>query len=78
MRDEERIAYAQMLQDNPLLHEILEQIETAAIDACINAKPTDEATRGAYAAEVRAVRNFRRKLNLAREEATDAGSQAPA
>lgn len=77
MRDEERVAYAQLLIENPLLHEIIDGIEKRATDFCISAN-ADHETRAAYAAEVRAIRDIRRKLNLASEEANEDGFQAPA
>ncbi|MEX2741095.1 hypothetical protein AB3480_06560 [Rhizobium mongolense] len=78
MRDEEKSAAARALLDNPLFHLLMDDIETAAINGCVHAKPTDHDARAAYAAEVRAIRNFRSKLNHLSEEAKAGGNQAPA
>lgn len=78
MRDEVKSAEARAMLDNQLFHILLDEIETAAINGCVNAKPTDHEARAAYAAEVRAIRNFRSKLNHLAEEAKAGGHQAPA
>lgn len=78
MRDEEKTAAARALLDNPLFHLLMDDIEAAAINGCINAKVTDHETRAGYAAEVRAIRNLRSKLNHLSAEAKAGANRAPA
>lgn len=78
MRDAEKISLARALRDNPLFTLLLDEIETAAINACVNAKATDHEARAAHAAEVRAIRNLRSKLNHLSEEAKAGANRAPA
>lgn len=78
MRDEEKSAAARALLDNPLFHLLMDDIEATAINGCVNAKTTDHEARAAYAAEIRAIRNLRNKLNHLTEEAKAGGYQAPA
>ena len=63
MNNEERAAQARMLLDTPLFVEILYKLEQAAIDMCINAQPSEHEKRADWAAEARAVRRIRDKLN---------------
>lgn len=78
MRDAEKIAAARELLSNPLFHLLMDDIETAAVNTCVNAKPADHETRAAGAAEVRAIRTLRSKLNHLSGEATASVNQAPA
>jgi len=78
MRDAEKNALARSLRDNPLFNLLLDEIETAAINACVNAKATDHEARAAHAAEVRAIRNLRSKLNHLSVEAKAGVNGAPA
>lgn len=78
MTPAERLAGARNLLDSPLFHELVTELETNAINACVYADPTDDAKRAAYAAEVRAIRKFRSKLNLIVEEANADVNSAPA
>lgn len=78
MRNEERIAAARDLLNSSLFHLLMDELEGKAIDGCINAKSTDHETRAAFAAEARAIRNLRHKLNLLSGEANAGGVQAPA
>ncbi len=79
MKPEEKRAAAKAMLDNPLFHLVMGDLEEAAINGCINAPVTDDETRRAYAAEVRAIRKFRSKLKfLAEEQATADGKGAPA
>lgn len=78
MREEDRIAYARDLASNPLFISIMDDIEATAINGCVNAKTTDHETRAAYAAEVRAIRNLRSRLNHLTEEAKVSAKGAPA
>ena len=79
MKQDEKRAAARALLDNPLFHTVMDDLEAAAINGCINAPVTDDETRAAYAAEARAIRKFRSKLKfLAEEQANADGKGAPA
>lgn len=78
MKPDERTAAARTLLDNPLFHRLMDELEAAAINGCINAKVTDHETRAAFAAEARAIRNFRGKLKFLTEQARTEGTSAPA
>lgn len=70
-----RAAEARQMLDIPLFNELWDEIEKSAVNACIGAAPTDHETRSAYAAEVRAIRKFRSKLNFIFEEAKAANNR---
>lgn len=78
MNEAEKLAAARDLLGNPLAVLLIDEMEKEAIDRIIHADPKDDDTRAAYAAEARAIRNFRRTLNLLSQEATERGSEAPA
>ena len=60
MSPDERRAQAHALQNIPLLHDLLDEIERGQIEATIYA--ADDGDRFARAAEVRAIRSLRTKL----------------
>lgn len=72
-----RAAAMRSMVEIPYFNELWDDLERAAVNACINAAPTDHETRAAYAAEARAIRKFRSKLNFVLEEAK-AANNAPA
>lgn len=80
MKQEEKQAAARDMLANPLFHLLIGDLETVAINGCINAPVTDDETRAAFAAEARAIRNFRSKLKFlaAEEQAKADGKDAPA
>ncbi|MDK1373358.1 MULTISPECIES: hypothetical protein [unclassified Sinorhizobium] len=78
MKPEERTAAARALIDNPLFDRLMDELEAAAINGCVNAKITDHESRAAFAAEARAIRNFRGKLKFLTEQARTEGTSAPA
>ncbi|MBX5206697.1 hypothetical protein [Rhizobium sp. NZLR11] len=78
MTPAEKTAQARSLLDTPLFHALWDEMEAAAINACIYADPKDDEKRGAYAAEARAIRNFRSKLNALVSEANTQRNGAPA
>jgi len=80
MTPEEKRAAAKAMLDNPLFHLVMDDLEAAAINGCISAKNTDHETRAAFAAEARAIRNFRSKLKFlaAEDQANADGKGAPA
>uniref|UniRef100_UPI003F499AE7 hypothetical protein n=1 Tax=Ensifer adhaerens TaxID=106592 RepID=UPI003F499AE7 len=64
MKQQEKQAAARAMLDNPLFHLVMDDLEAAAINGCINAPVTDNESRAAFAAEARAIRNFRSKLKF--------------
>ena len=78
MNTEERIAAARDLLDNPLTLLILAEMEQSAVDTIISADPRDHDKRAAFAAEARAIRDFRDKLNQLTQEAKVTETRAPA
>lgn len=76
--DKERVAQATDLLNTPLFHELWDEMEQWAINGCIHAKAIDHETRAAFAAEARAIRNFRSKLNVIVDEAKVTRKGAPA
>lgn len=78
MKPDERAAAARAILDVPFFDELMSELEWAAINGCIHAGPTDDAGRAAYAAETRAIRNFRAKLKFLTEQAKADGKGAPA
>lgn len=78
MKPEERTAAARALIDNPLFDRLMDELEAAAINGCVNAKITDHESRAAFAAEARAIRNFRGKLRFLTRQDRAEGTSAPA
>ncbi|MBP2237122.1 Mg-chelatase subunit ChlI [Sinorhizobium kostiense] len=78
MNSDERITAARALLNNPLFERLMDDLEAAAVNGCVNAKLTDHESRAAFAAEVRAIRNFRGKLKFLTEQAKSEGTGAPA
>lgn len=63
MKPEEAAAQARMLLETPLFVEMLSKLEQTAVDMCINANPSEHEKRADWAAEARAVRRLRERLN---------------
>jgi hypothetical protein len=78
MTDAEKVAQARAILDMPLFHTLWTELEDAAVNACIFADPKDDEKRHAYAAEARAIKNFRSKLNALVSEANQTRKGAPA
>jgi hypothetical protein len=78
MTDAEKVAQARALLDMPLFHALWDEMEQAAVNSCIFADPKDDEKRATYAAEARAVKNFRNKLNALVSEANVTRKGAPA
>ncbi|NRQ15121.1 hypothetical protein QM996_09230 [Sinorhizobium chiapasense] len=78
MKPEERAAAARAILDVPYFNEVMNELEWAAINGCIHAGLTDDQGRAAYAAEARAIRNFRARLKFLTEQAKADGKGAPA
>lgn len=63
----------------PLFAELMDELEQAAVDAAVQAKITDDVTRAANMAEVRAIRSLRSRIEmLAREDEPKKARRAPA
>lgn len=79
MTDDERKRAAQAVLSIPFFQELWEELEQAAINACIYAKYDDHEGRQAHAAEARAIRRIRQQLvDLSKEVDTFSGRRAPA
>lgn len=75
----DRAAAARDIQSNPLFYIIMSELEEAAVNAIVHAKYADHEARQANAAEVRAIRNFRSKVEaIAKEGQSTTVKQAPA
>ncbi|WP_455918768.1 hypothetical protein [Ensifer canadensis] len=78
MKQEDKQAAARVLLDMPLFHALMDELEASAVNGCIAAPLKDDEARAAFAAEARAVRNFRSKLKfLAEGQANADGKDAP-
>jgi hypothetical protein len=70
MRPEEKVAFARAIAENPLFAELMNDMEKAAVNRCVNAAP--------MAAEVRAIRKFRSSITSMSEDASATNTGAPA
>ncbi|MGN6535202.1 MAG: hypothetical protein ACTHKQ_05655 [Mesorhizobium sp.] len=77
MNDEDRRRAAQAILEFPFFLDLWNEIEQAAISACINADYTDHEKRQAHAAEARAIRRVRDRLTSMAKQ-PDAPRKAPA
>ena len=69
MTDEDRRRAAQTVLEIPFFVQLWDELEQAAINATINAKYDDHENRQAHAAEARAIRRIRARLeSLAKEQ----------
>ena len=62
MTDEARRAHAKALFANALTHEILDKLESDAVNQAVAAKPVDDEARRAHLGQVTAIRALRTKL----------------
>ena len=62
--DKQSISAARMILDYPMVNEILDHMESEALNNAVNAKPTDTETTAVYLAEVRAIRKFKSSLTF--------------
>lgn len=77
MTDEERRHAAQAILEFPLFVQLWDELEQVAINACLLAKYDDHEGRQAHAAEARAIRRVRQRLEALAGQ-SDAGRRAPA
>lgn len=79
MTDEERRRAAQAVLEIPFFNVLWDEIEQAAINATINADYTDHEKRQAHAAEARAIRRVRQRLEtIAGDGQSTSARRAPA
>jgi hypothetical protein len=78
MTDEDRRHAAQAVLEIPFFSQLWDELEQAAINACIYAKNTDHEARQAFAAEARAVRTVRSRLESLSKGQSSGGRKAPA
>lgn len=79
MTDDEKRRAAQAFFDFPFVKDLINEIEQAAINATINAKYDDHEGRQAHAAEARAIRRVRQRLeSIANDGQSTAVRRAPA
>lgn len=79
MTPEDRRRAAQTILEVPFFHQLWDEIEQAAINACIHAKYDDHEGRQAHAAEARAIRRVRQRLEaLSKEGDATSARRAPA
>jgi len=68
MTPEDRRALAQQLLTNPLMEVVLQEMEQEAVERSIYARLNDDNTRLTAMLEVRAIRDFRTKLEQCAED----------
>jgi len=79
MTDDDKRRAAQACLEIPFFKQLWDEIEQAAINACINARHDDHEGRQAHAAEARAIRTVRQRLaSIASDGQATAGRRAPA
>lgn len=79
MTEDDRRRAAQAVLDIPFFHQLWDELEQAAINGCIFAKHDDHETRQAYAAEARAIKRVRDRLeSIAKDGQSGPSRRAPA
>jgi hypothetical protein len=78
MTDEDRRHAAQAVLEIPFFTHLWSELEQAAVNACIFADNTDHETRQAFAAEARAIKQVRQRLESIANGQSGAGRKAPA
>lgn len=62
-----------------LFGELMDELEAASVNAAVHAQPTDHEARQAHLAQVRAIRDFRSRVEvISREDQATDRKQAPA
>lgn len=74
----DRARAAQSALEIPLFVSILDEIEQAAVNACLTSKYNDHEARQHHALEAMAVRKLRSKLEAIAREGQTTGRSAPA
>lgn len=75
--DAQKAKLAKTIIEMPFMLELFDELEQAAINAAVWAKPTDNDTRSAAMSEVRVIRNFMTKLRAIAGEAERQGKPSP-
>ena len=78
MTDDDRRRAAQTVLEIPFFVQLWDEMEQAAINACLNADYTDHEKRQAHAAEARAIRRVRARLDSLAKEQPSPSRRAPA
>lgn len=79
MSPEDRRAAADAILSIPFFNALMDEIEHAAINACIFAKYDDHEARQAHAAEARAIKRVRERIeSIARDGQISVSRKAPA
>lgn len=79
MTDEERKRAAQAVLSIPFFTQLWDELEQAAVNACIHAKYDDHEGRQAHAAEARAIKKVRQRIeSIGNGGQIEAGRSAPA
>ncbi len=79
MTEEERRRAAQTVLEIPFFAALWDELENAAIEACIYAKYDDHEARQAHAAEARAIKRVRQRLeSIANGGQSGVARRAPA
>lgn len=76
---DERTRSAQAILAIPLFDELMNELEAAAVNAAVYANITDHEARQAHLAQVRAIRDFRSRVEvISKEDQATSRKQAPA
>lgn len=78
MTDDDRRRAAQAILEFPLLMELFNDLEQAAISACLFAKSTDHEARLAHAVEARTIRNLLSRIRSLAGQTETASRRVPA
>lgn len=78
MTPTDRARAAQAALEIPLFLDVMNEIEQAAVNACLNAKYNDHESRQHHALEAMAVRKLRSKLEAISKEGQSTSRSAPA
>lgn len=78
MTDDDRKRAAQAVLEIPFFVQLWDELEQAAINACIYADHVDHEARQAHAAEARAIKRIRQRLESVAHGQSDVGRRAPA
>lgn len=79
MTDDERRHAAQAILEVPFFHQLWEELEQAAVNACIFCPSTDHEKRLAHAVEARTIRQLLSRLkSIAADDEKTASRRAPA
>ena len=77
MTPEEQTRAAQAILEIPFARQIIDELERSATTQCILAPINDDETRRNYAAEARAVRHFRERLEAIATRGQSGPSRRP-